>query len=217
MLFKFLLCIFCSIFSVSSQVVEDLNIVEEQHPITEIHLGNKSLEDSIIYVYISPSCLHCAQFIVEDLEKFLENVKNEKHVIIKFLPASAKDIFIIKLLNNETKSEDLFFLIFKNYIKRILATINKISPTDEQLDLFKGSKKDPEMIKFQVGAYEFGFSEEKIKKAYPKMKDKFEQSLTKDYSESVEELSHILESKEINLPLIVNKNKICKSIYDIKD
>lgn len=214
MLYKLLLCVFCFVFSINSQNFDDLNNFETTKPITEIHLGRKSLENSI-YIYVSPSCLHCAQFIVEDLEKFLENNKNN-HVIIKFLPASAKDVFIIKLINNETKSEDLFFLIFKNYIKRILATINKISPTEEQQDLFKGSKKDPEMIKFQVSAYEFGFSEEKIQKAYPKMQDKFEQSLTQDYSETVKELSNILQSKEINLPLIINKNKIYKSLNDIK-
>lgn len=214
MLYKLLLCVFCFVFSINSQNFDDLNNFETTKPITEIHLGRKSLENPI-YIYVSPSCLHCAQFIVEDLEKFLENNKNN-HVIIKFLPASAKDVFIIKLINNETKSEDLFFLIFKNYIKRILTTINKISPTEEQQDLFKGSKKDPEMIKFQVGAYEFGFSEEKIQKAYPKMQDKFEQSLAQDYSETVKELSNILQSKEINLPLIINKNKIYKNLNDIK-
>ncbi len=217
MLLRLLLCAFFFIFSTNSQISNDLNNnFETQQLITDIHLGNKT-NKNVIYIYIAPSCLHCARFIIEDLEKFLDKNENNRHIIIKLLPASAKDIFIIKLLNNETQDENLFFLIFKNYIKRILTTINQISPTDEEQLLFKGSKKDPEMIKFQVGAHEFGFSEDKIQKAYPIMKGKFELSLLNDYLKTIKYLSSISDSKEINLPLIINKDKVYKNLYDIKN
>lgn len=192
------------------------NNVQKYTPITKVHCGAKPADNiTTINIYISPTCLHCAKFIVEDLEEFLKN--NDKfHVIINFLPASAKDIFIIKLINKETHDEKLFFSIFKNYIKRILATINSIKPSDEQLDLFKGSKSDPEMIKLQVGAYEFGFSEAKVINAYPKMKEEFERAILEDYPKTATYLSDILGIKEIDLPLIVINDKAYKSLSDIK-
>ena len=97
-----------------------------------------------------------------------------------------------------------------------MATINSIKPTDEQLDLFKGSKSDPEMIKFQVGAYEFGFSESKVINAYPKMKEEFECAILEDYPKTATYLSDILGIKEIDLPLIVVNDKAYKSLSDIK-
>lgn len=224
MFFRFLLILLWFVFSINSQeidnfsqdeIIDNLNHIHEKQLITEIHLGNKDLKNPT-YIYISPSCLHCAKFIVEDLEKFLAKNQDNNHIVIKFLPVSAKDIFIIKLINNETQNENLFYRIFKDYIKRILAKINQITPTDEQLELFKGSKQDPEMIKFQIGASDFGFSQDKILNAYPKMKNSFEKVLMNEYSKIAKQLSQILDSKEINLPLIVKEDKVYKNLSDIK-
>lgn len=215
MFFRLIVIVFCCIFLPNSYAskTEFLQLPEKCQPITEIHLGNKAL-NRYTYIYISPSCLHCARFISDTLEEFIEKNQEKTHIIIKLMPVSAKDIFIMKLINGEAKDEERYFLIFKNYIKRMLATINGISPTEEQIDTFKGSKEDAEMIKFQVGAYDFGFSENKIKNAYPNMKEGFEKMLTKDYAENVSELSHILGSKSIDLPLIVMDNNVYKKLED---
>ncbi|MDR0942559.1 MAG: thioredoxin domain-containing protein, partial [Holosporales bacterium] len=142
--------------------------LKDKPVITEVSLGNKQAKNKI-YVYIAPSCLHCGKFVVEDVEEFIRKNGQDCCVVIKLIPTSAKDIFIMKLIQKEAKDQDDYFKIFRNYIKRTLATINYITPTKEQIALFKGSKEDEEMIKFQVVASEFGFSNEKIVAAIPDM------------------------------------------------
>ncbi|MDR3031471.1 MAG: hypothetical protein LBU35_03760 [Holosporales bacterium] len=187
---------------------------EENIIITEISFG---LEEDLepIIIYVSPSCLHCATFIVDELEAFIESNKNKHKFILKFLPISAKDVFIMKVIQNEIKDEDGFFLIFKNYAKRCLATINNIRPTARQEELFKGSKNDPEMIKFQVAALEFGFSEKKIVAAIPDMDGDYERKLMDFYGTVVEGISDMLENKDVNLPLIVKNDKIYNSLAQV--
>ena len=181
--------------------------------ITNIHLGKKDAKNKI-KIYIAPSCLHCGKFLVEDVKEFLKENSENVEVIVKLLPASAKDIFIMKLIQNESKDENGYFAILKNYIMRVLATINYISPTESQKNMFKGSKTDPEMIKFQVEASEFGFSDEKIIKAFPNMDQDFEKTIMKRYAKSVKFISKILQSKELDLPLIIKNKKIYKTLKD---
>ena len=57
----------------------------------------------IIEIYVSPSCLHCAQFLREDLVKFLEKHSADCFVKVMLLPVEAKDFFIM--------SKSFFYII----------------------------------------------------------------------------------------------------------
>ncbi|MDR2666665.1 MAG: hypothetical protein LBB34_00910 [Holosporales bacterium] len=180
-------------------------------PITEISLGCKTSLNPV-YVYVSPTCLHCGRFLIEDVEKFLEKYGETACVVVGILPTSAKDIFIMKLIQNETNDANKYFAIFTNLIKRAIATINYVKPTDHQLNLYKGSNTDEEMIKFQVIASEFGFTDAQIISAIPNMGGLFEISVIGKYKTGVRVLADILETKELNLPIIVRGNKKYESL-----
>lgn len=213
-LFFVLLCFSNACFSESKSLNDGfMTLPEDESAISEIYLGNKTSKNKI-KIYISPSCLHCGKFLVEDVDEFLKKNNEKVKIIVKLLPASAKDIFIMKLIQNESKDENGYFAILKNYIMRVLATINYITPSESQISMFKGSKTDPEMIKFQVEASEFGFSDEKIIKAFPDMDQLFEKTIMKRYAKSVKFISKILDSKELNLPLIVKEKKVCKTLKE---
>ena len=217
--FLFLIISVFSSLSMPFVYAEDLNekvVFEDKSAITEIHFGNSKSENKI-EIYISPSCLHCGKFVVEDVEYFVKVHGDEANVILKFLPTSAKDIFIMKLIQHEAQDEFSYFGIYKNYIKRTLATINYVKPTKEQKKLFKGSQSDPEMIKFQTVASEFGFSDKKITEAYPdpKMTSPFERTVMLAYSKRVKAISKLLDSKELDLPLVVKDGKAFKSLKGI--
>ena len=209
-LFSMVVC--CS-FVNSTEIKEAIN---NRNIITEINIGNKDAQNEI-EIYISPSCLHCGQFIADDLEKFMRDCGDKAKIVLKFLPTSAKDIFIMKLLQNETKDERAYFSIFKNYIKRAIATINFVKPTKKQLILYRGSNQDPEMIKFQVVASEFGFSDQKIVNAYPdhKMTQPFERTIMQTYEKSINEITKLVKTKQLDLPLIVRNQKIYTSLHKI--
>lgn len=221
MVFLSLFVCFSSSFALSEEDSSNNNGVlelpeqnsQKTTPITEIQLGNKDSDDrDIIYIYISPSCLHCGKFLAEDVEKFIKEDNGKHAITIKFLPTSAKDLFIMKLIQNEVKDESGFYMIFKNYIKRVLATINHIRPSKEQLAVYKGSKTDEEMIKFQVEAFEFGFDDSKIISAIPDMDGDYEIEIMKNYKESVQYIADIVGEKELKLPLIVRNGKNYSSL-----
>ena len=203
----------CCSFVNSREIKEAIN---NRNIITEINIGNKDSQNEI-EIYISPSCLHCGQFIADDLEKFTRDCGDKAKIVLKFLPTSAKDIFIMKLLQNEAKDERAYFSIFKNYIKRAIATINFVKPTKKQLILYKGSVKDPEMIKFQVVASEFGFSDQKIVNAYPdsKMSQPFEHTIVQTYEKRINEIRKLVKTKQLDLPLIVRNQEIYTSLHKI--
>ena len=188
-------------------------VFEDKSAVTEIQFGKKK-SNSKIEIYISPSCLHCGKFVAEDLENFIQTHDDE--VVLKFLPTSAKDIFIMKIIQNETNDKKSYFEIYKKYIKRAIATINFVNPTKEQIDKFKGSKKDPEMIKFQVVASEFGFSDKKIIAAFPdpNMTAPFERSIMLAYSKDLKVIYKIVDTKELDLPLIAKAGKRFKNLND---
>ncbi len=181
--------------------------------VLEIDTGCTENKDDFIMLYISPSCLHCLEFIANKFEPFLEQNK-KAHVKIKFLTTSAKDVFILKVLNKFTHDQSKFFITFKNFSKRVLATINSLSPTEEQKVLFKGSDSDPDMIKFQLVSFNFGFSEQQVVDAYPNMDEKFECKLLSEYKKDVQTIASILNRKELDLPLIMYKEKIYSTLED---
>lgn len=188
-------------------------VFEDKSVITEIHFGVPEAKDKI-EIYISPSCLHCGKFVAEELEDFVK--KHENTVVLKFLPTSAKDIFIMKIIQNEQQDEKSYFEIYKNYIKRAIATINFVNPTKEQIEKYRGSKKDPEMIKFQVVASEFGFPDQKIIAAFPdkNMTEPFERSVMLAYSKNIKTIHEIVDTNELDLPLITKCGKRFKSLND---
>lgn len=190
----------------------DAEDTPEDVPIMEIPIGNEEASEDL-EIYVSPSCLHCGRFLSEDVEEFLKK-NTEAGTVLKFLPTSAKDIFIMKLIQNEAPERRQYFAIFKNYIKRALATIDRVEPTKEQVENYRGSKTDPEMIKFQVVASEFGFSDKKIIAAFPNMKGKFEKQVIAEYKKKTKKVSKLLKSKELDLPLIVRHGKVVKKLEE---
>jgi hypothetical protein len=184
--------------------------------ITEITLGNQAAARSI-YVYISPSCLHCGYMLVEKVVAFAKSHGDKCRIIVKLLPTSAKDLFIMKLIQNETSNKARYFEILQNYTKRALAALDKIEPSEEQKKRYKVSDKDAEMIKYQVLASEFGFSDEQIQKACPNMSGKYEIAIMKKYKETVAEAANLLQMRELDLPLIVRDGKAYKDIDDAVD
>lgn len=103
--------LFVILFFANAAEHSDKNMVfEDKAVITEIHFGKQKSKDTI-EIYISPSCLHCGKFVAEDLEKFMK--KHDDGVVLKFLPTSAKDVFIMKIIQNEVKDEKSYFQIYK--------------------------------------------------------------------------------------------------------
>ncbi len=167
-----------------------------------------SLDTNPITIYVVPSCLHCGTFLAETLDSFLKQHGQLYGVKVKFIIASAKDLFILKLFYNKFKN-DKYKMYWKyiDYIKRAIATIKSTKATEEQLAVYKGSKKDSEFIKFEVIANNFGFSDEEIVAAYPKSKEFFESrimAISGNHSNEINEIEH---STEIETPYITRNNQ----------
>ena len=195
-------------------------IVKKVNAITYFTFGTEG--KPIIDVYISPSCLHCAQFLVEDLKKFLEKHGNECFIKVMLIPVLARDFFIMKIIQAEAKDSDNYKQIFSNYMKRTMATIDNIYPNEEQKALYKGSNTDPDMIKYQVIAKEFGFTDEKIVHAIPNMDEDYEQAVMEYYRNTLTTISDILKldknkQQEIEVPLIICNGKSYKTIEKALD
>lgn len=176
--------------------------------ITEISFGNTNKQgQEDIVIYISPSCLHCGKFLDEEFTPFLKKNKNDFFIQIKFLPSSAKDLFIMKLIQAEARDQNGYYIIFTNFIKRVIATIDNTVPTKEQQEMYLGSETDQQMLKYQVIASEFGFEDRKIQNAYPNMESIFEQAIINWYKSELQKIKSSVKTKAIDLPLIIYKNQ----------
>ncbi len=73
------------------------------------------------------------------------------------------------------------------------------------------------MIKFQVVASEFGFSDQKIVNAYPdsKMSQPFELTIVQTYEKRINEIRKLVKTKQLDLPLIVRNQEIYTSLHKI--
>ena len=73
------------------------------------------------------------------------------------------------------------------------------------------------MIKFQVVASEFGFSDQKIVNAYPdpKMSQQFEHTIMQVYEKRINEITKLVKTKQLDLPLIVKNQKVYTSLNKI--
>ena len=172
-----------------------------------------------INVYISPSCLHCAQFLAEDLQKFINKHKNECFIKVILIPYLARDFFVMKIMQKKSKNSEDYYGIFSRYMKRAVATIDSVHVNKEQKALYVGSNTDPDMIKYQVVAKEFGFTDEEIIKAIPNMNEDYELKVIKRYKTTLQEISNILQldnskQQEIDVPLIVCNGKTHKTLND---
>ena len=192
-------------------------IIKKVNAITYFTFGREG--QPVIEIYISPSCLHCAQFILEDLEKFLTIHRDNCFIKVMLIPVTAKDFFIMKIIQAEARDSNGYYIIFSNYMKRAIATIDSIIPTKEQKDLYRGSNTDPDMIKYQVIASEFKFSDEKIINAIPNMEEDYELAVMEYYKNTVKEIFEKLQldatkNSELEVPLIICNNKICNNLND---
>ena len=185
--------------------------VNAQAPIVEIKFAGNDKSQSVD-IYISPSCLHCGHFLATELDNMIKS--GQVSVTIKLLPTTAKDFFIMKLIQNETTNPKTYYKIYLNFIKRTIATINFINPNRKQLAKYKGSTTDPDMIKYQIIASDFGFSEQKIVNAFPdpKMEGKFEKFVLNNYTENAKVISKIIGTNKLDLPLIVRNGKAYRKL-----
>jgi hypothetical protein len=183
--------------------------------IVKIRLGNRSCSEPIA-VYIAPSCLHCGKFLLDVLIGFLGE-HDGVGVDLIFLPTSAKDVFIMKLIHNTVKDECGYYVVFRMLIKEAMDVLQQIKPSAEQEELYKGSNNDPEMIQYQVLASRLGFSDEKIVRAIPDMNAEYENEVIEYYKVSAVNLANIVDTKEIVLPMIVFKGKCYKELSDIPE
>jgi hypothetical protein len=152
--------------------------------------------------------------LLEDLERFLRE-NNGVMIVVILLPTSAKDVFIMKLIQSAVRDEDGYYVIFMQLIKAAMGTLHRIKPNSRQEALFKGSTSDPEMLKFQVLASDLGFSDEKIVDAIPKMDEPYEISVVEAYKASAIEVSKALNTKDVVLPLIVSGGKHYKDLDSV--
>lgn len=202
----------------SHRISKVQNKTKKVHAILELTLGNPqyNIDETRIDIYVAPTCLHCCKLIVEELQSFLNQNSSKCFIRIILLPTSAKDLFVMKLIQSEAKDVNGYYMIYTNYVKRAYATINSIKPTEEQKRIYKGSVSDPEMIKFQAIASAFGFSDEKIVMAYPNMDDDYEVAVMNWYKNVVETIRKFCPSKELDLPLIVQNGKRYISLNDVR-
>lgn len=187
------------------------------HAILDLTLGNEIYNNDAqrIDIYVAPSCLHCGSFLVKDLQDFLDKNSRNCFIRIRLLPVSAKDLFVMKIIQSEAKDANGYYMIYLNYVRRAIATVKNIKPTEEQQKLYKGSATDPEMIKYQAVASAFGFSDEKIVSAYPDMDAYYEKAVMDWYKNIVETLKPFCPNKNLDLPLIIQNGKSYKSITDV--
>lgn len=192
-------------------------IVKKVNAITYFVFGTEG--KPIINIYISPACLHCAQFLAEDLQKFLNEHKSKCLIKVILIPALARDFFVMKIIQAKAKDLNDYYGIFSRYMKRAIATIEGIHPTKEQKTLYMGSNTDPDMIRYQVIAKEFGFTDEEIIKAIPNMNEDYELAVMEYYKITLQEILNTLKldnskQQEIDVPLIICNGKTYKTIND---
>jgi hypothetical protein len=185
--------------------------------VTDLHFGNKSKTKNVIRIYISLSCLHCIKLLVDDIDEFTHKKGSKKyHIVVKIIITSAKDLFVMKLIQNKTKDEEKFKKILISYLKRVYATLNKTIPTEEQKELFKGSKTDEDMIKYQITAKDFGFTDKEVINAIPDMTQKYEMFMSDKNNKNVQSLKELCKDKEVALPAIEKDGKLYDSFKEFK-
>jgi hypothetical protein len=175
----------------------------------EFKFGYLKDEDPII-VYVVPSCLHCAKFLIDELNPFFNKFGQIHGVVVRFIISTPKDIFILKLLHNKYKNEKdhrAMYWTFIDYIKRVMARIDLVKPTNEQKEKFVGSKKDPDFIKFQTIASEFKFSDDEIVNAYPNASKKFEKEMLEIHEKYAKEIKEINGGSNIETPFKTRSSK----------
>lgn len=203
--------------NINTQKKRQLNKKVVVHAILDLTLGNNVHNNDVerIDIYVAPSCLHCGTFLVNDLQDFLDKHSQNCFIRIRLLPVSAKDLFVMKIIQSEAKDMNGYYMIYLNYVRRTLATIKTIKPTEQQQALYKGSTTDPEMIKYQAIASAFGFSNEKIVAAIPDMDAYYEKAVMDWYRSVVKILEPFCPNKNLDLPLIIQNGKSYKNIADV--
>ena len=223
--------IICLLFIVGSSVLyanethnKDNNITLKQNKeekiipikaITYFEFGTPG--KPLIEIYITPSCTHCADFVLGKFTTFVTNNATKCQVKLILLPVAAKDFFIMKIIQASVSNTTDYYRIFFNYIDRAVKSIKHVRPSKKQIEMYKGSNNDPEMIKFQVIAHEFQFTDEEIINAFPNMNDAYEQALVQHYDETSKRLNKLINSKDLNLPLIIHNGKVYDTLQQALD
>jgi hypothetical protein len=173
----------------------------------EFAFGIATKNAKTVYIYTLPSCLHCLDFLTKDLPEFLEKNKNV-NVVVRLIIRSAKDIFIIKLIQSKARSKTEFYLILLAYLRKVRDNMESTKPTAEDVEKYIGSATDELMIKYQLIAIKFGFGKDDVIKAYPDTEGVIEKAILAYYQIFVSEIAKCIpEGNKIDLPLIIQDNQ----------
>lgn len=121
----------------SLNIKEDNKNAETNVPITEYILGSSEKDPKYtVDILVVPTCTHCAQFMEKDLDTFLKNYGQIYTTVVKFVPASIPDIFIINLANIKSKTDD-FYTVISYIMKALSDNAGKISITSQDKEKFQ--------------------------------------------------------------------------------
>ncbi|MDR0630547.1 MAG: hypothetical protein LBF70_00730 [Holosporales bacterium] len=188
--------ILCYIFS---QIIVTSALCEIE-PTIEIDFGDLNNNDEY-KVYISPSCYHCAKFILGKFLTFVEKNKAKFRIKLILLPITAKDIYIINLILKRATNKTEFFKLLKVFMRELLK-IKKLN-----------------IGKLKKLAKQLKYKDEDIKQALPNMNRRKEKKLIEYYSVHWKILSQNYPGKEIDLPINTLNERVIlnKEIFDGKE
>jgi hypothetical protein len=177
----------------------------------EIRFGSTS-DKSPIIIYVVPSCLHCGEFLAEEVSEFLNKHGGDTAVVVRFIVPDTKDVFVLKLFYNKflkkiSKDQNLkdlkynMFWEYVEYIKKVIANLPK-------------NMAEPDIEYLKKMAIEFRFSKEEVEQAAPMADQNFEKAIVAKSAEFAEYIAKISGVKEIGTPYITKNDKEIKSFEE---
>lgn len=167
--------------------------------------------DKPIIIYVTPSCLHCGQFLVTELDKFLKQYGQQYKVIVKFILSNPDDIFILKLFRNkflQTKTEPsvkstVLFDMFNTYVNF--------------MEFFNAKcRGNPRGADIRKIAEEFQFSDKDVADAKPDPNGIFEKKSLPYSIRHSKEILKITKTEAIGTPCMVYGEKCVDGFTDIE-
>jgi hypothetical protein len=157
--------------------------------------------------------------VVNDLLAFVQKHGNCR-VALRFLVTSAKDIFLLKLIWNKTKDAGEYFRIYQNLMKRMIATIDHVTPQEEQAlkeqlseEQWEALRKS-DILRHAVVSVAFGFTSGEMAEAIPVMDGKYEREIIVAYKMYLSAITKNADKKEVDLPMVMAGEEHYKNLSD---
>lgn len=168
-------------------------------------------DDKPIIVYITPSCLHCGQFLATELDKFLKQYGQRHKVIVKFILSNPDDIFILKLFCNK--------FLRANVEPSLKSTVllNMFKVYVSFMEFFSAKcRGNPRGADIRKSAEEFQFSEKDVADAKPDPNGVFEKKSLPYSIKHSKEILKITKTEAIGTPCMVYGEKCVDEFTDIE-